>query len=102
MQKLPEIYKNIINKRINNNMEKCIINDNNNYEVNNSNMNKIEINSYIDNLFNSNGYIFNIPVMIKTHDKLYDTYLVTKTNDYLLTINNERIIIDDIISISKR
>ena len=99
MQKLPEIYKNIINKRINNNMEKCIINDNNNYEVNNSNMNKIEINSYIDNLFNSNGCIFNIPVIIKTNDKLYDTYLVTKTNDYLLTINNEKVIIDDIISI---
>ena len=24
-----------------------------------------------DNLFNSNGYIFNIPVIIKTNDKLY-------------------------------
>lgn len=102
LQKLPNIYKNTIDKRINNNMEKCMVNDNNNYEINDSNMNKIEINSYIEDLFSSNTYIFNIPVIIKTNDMTYDTYLATKTNNYLLTIENEKIIIDDIISIKRK
>ena len=56
----------------------------------------------IYNIFNGIGHSYNIPVIIKTKNKEYDTYLVDKTRDIVITIENEHIKIDDIISIEKK
>ncbi len=65
-------------------------------------MTNLEVNNVIDNIFNTTGYAFNIKVIIETKDKLYNTSLIAKRNGYILTLDNDRINIDDIISIKRK
>ncbi len=65
-------------------------------------MTNFDINNVIDNIFNTTGYAFNIKVIIETKDKIYDTSLIAKRNGYILTLDNDRINIDDIISIKRK
>lgn len=96
IKKLPKIYQNNIDKRINNNREVYYSFSNNNNSVN---VNCSNINSTLDDIFNSDRAIYNIRVIINTNNKVYDTYLVARTSTYLLTINQERIPIKDIVSV---
>ncbi len=96
IKKLPKVYQNDINKKINNNKE---------IYYSSAKKNKIEkedIELIIDGLFNKEHNVYNIPVVINTSNKVYDTYLVARTSNYLLTIDQDRIDYNDIISIKRK
>lgn len=81
------IYKNTINKQINNNKNYCIL----------DNIYQNDINS----LFEDISSIYKNKYLIETNSKKYNTYLIGKTDKYLITFNDEKIFIKDIISIKK-
>lgn len=91
MKKLPEIYKNEINKNISNNKKYCYLKNEQEKEEN--------INEKLEKIFNGMGYSYNIPVTIKTTSKEYNTSLVSKTKNNLITLDNDIIKIDEIISL---
>lgn len=101
IKKLPKIYQNDINKTINNNKKMCYVDKNNRKNISLNQMTNTEINDFIDHIFNTTGYAFNTNVMIKTKDNLYHTSIIAKMNNYILTMNEEKIKIEDIISITK-
>lgn len=105
IKKLPKIYQNDINKKINNNKTTYRL-KNSNIEENSDRslkeMTNIEVNEVIDNIFNTTGYAFNIKVIIKTNSKTYNTSLIAKRNGYILTLDQDKIKIDDIISIKRK
>lgn len=92
MKKLPKIYKNEINKNITNNKNYC-------YLQNEKRNTTSSLEEKINDIFSGIGYSYNIPVTIKTKDKVYNTSLVSKTKNNLVTLDNEIIKIDDIISL---
>ena len=55
----------------------------------------------IETLFEDVSSIYKNKYLIKTNKKEYNTYLIGKTDKYLITFNEEKIYIDDIISINK-
>ena len=55
--------------------------------------------SKIDNIFRSNDFIYKKKLHIKTKYSDSDYVIVSKSYDYLLTIDGERIYIDNIIEI---
>lgn len=103
IKKLPKIYQNSIDKHINNNKKTCYIRnitDKENIVLNTMDNNEIDL--VIDEIFNDIGYSFNIPVIIKTNNKTYETSLITRTNGYLLTLDNQKIKLDDIVFIQRK
>lgn len=93
MNKLPNIYKNkniVINT---NNKTYCKFKNTNNSEKDNN------IRDTINSIFKGLGHSYNIPVIIKTKSKEYDTFLVSRTRDNIITIENELIPIDSIIKL---
>lgn len=95
MKKLPEIYKNNINKNINNNKKMCIL-KNVNEEIKEKTVNIEEI---LSKIFNGIGYSYNIPILIETKNKKYETSLITKTKNNVVTIDNDIIPINEIVNI---
>ena len=84
---LPGIYKENNTKKINNNRSVYYSGvDEKKYEDNN-----LEI---------ENEYIFNVPVVIKTVNEVFNTKIVSKVKDHILTSNNRIIKLKDIKSIS--
>lgn len=102
IKKLPKIYQNTINKKINNNKTTCYLKNNSNNDRNYTTMDNISVNSFIDDIFNTTGYVFNIPIIIKTNNNIYNTSLIAKRNGYILTLDNNKIKIDDIVSIQRK
>ena len=94
-KKIPSVFANRIDKKIVNN---------NTYSVTRSDEvfknEKIDVNSKINNIFKSSGYIYKINVEILLKDKTITKKIIGKKNGYLITIDNERISIDDIIDIN--
>lgn len=101
IKELPKIYKNNIDKNINNNKQLYYSGYSNNNTIINTNSD-IDVDLLIDGIFNNKTKVYNIPIIINTSNKIYDTYLVARTSNYLLTINQERIFIKDIISIKRK
>ena len=97
IKKLPKIYQNSIDKKISNNKELYYSAYSKNDSVSNT-----DIDLLIDGIFNNKTKVYNIPVIINTINKSYDTYLVARTSSYLLTIDQERILIKNIISIKRK
>lgn len=96
MKKLPEIYKNNINKKISNNKKVCYLkNINEKEEVIENN----DIEDVLSKIFSGLGYSYNIPVLIETKTNKYETSLITKTKRNLVTIDNDIIPINEIINI---
>lgn len=95
MKKLPEIYKNNINKKINNNKKMCIL-KNVNEEIKEKPVNIEEI---LSKIFNGIGYSYNIPLLIETKNKKYETSLITKTKNNVVTLDNDIIPINEIVNI---
>lgn len=81
------IYKNKMVKEINNNKKYCYLNN-------------IE-HSNINSLFEDISSIYKYKFIIKTNNKEYITHLIGKTSNYLITFNDEKIYLDDIVSIEK-
>ncbi len=96
MKKLPELYKNLNTKPKDNN-KKVYYMKNEERDVKSH-----SIEEELENIFNTLGYSYNIPVEIKTVTTVYHTSLVTKTKENVLTIDNQIIPIKDIIQITRK
>lgn len=94
MKKLPELYKNNINKKINNNKKICYLNKKTE-EIKDTTDNK-NISETLDEIFNGIGYSYNIQVIIETNDSKYETSLIARTKNNIITIDNEVIPINKI------
>lgn len=91
MKKLPEIYKNMINKNIRNNKEYCYL-ENESFEEN-----ELNIEEKLNSIFHGVGYPSNKSVEIVTKEKTYQTSLITRTKNSVITINDETIPLKEII-----
>jgi len=95
MKKLPEIYINNINKKINNNKKVCHVKNKNELEKEPNNIEDV-----LSQIFNGLGYSYNIPVLIETKNNKYETSIITKTKKNIVTIDNDIIPIKEIININ--
>ena len=97
MKELPKLYTNTFNKQIDNSQNYTKIKE---YKEN-INLSKYELNKKINNIFKSKNYIYKIRTIISTKNGIRNETLIGKTNNNLITINNELININDIIDIKK-
>ena len=99
MKKLPKLYTNTFDKKIDNSQEYTKVVDK--IKEESIPTNNYEINKKIDNIFKSNNYIYKIKAKLFLKDKERTETLIGKTNNNLITINNELININDIKDIRK-
>lgn len=93
IKKLPKLYKNEkIN--INNNRKVCYI-EKNNTNIHNNNR------KIINDIFNGIKKPYNIKVYLQTKDLSKETFLVAKNEEFIITIEKEKIPIDSIIKIER-
>ena len=105
-KKLPEIFHNNIDKKLNNNKDVFYsVNDNDDI-INNkdNNLNKnISVNKSIrqkiNEIFASPSYVYKASVIIKTKDNTINKRIIGRNSKYLITMDNEKIDIDSIIDI---
>ena len=95
MKVIPKLYKNE-NAIKENNKRDCLVKEEKKDSTINDNKEK-----ELNNIFNNKGFPFDKKVLIKTTDKIYKTYLVTRTENTVVTLNDEIINVDDIISIER-
>lgn len=93
MKKLPKIYQNEITKKINNNKTVCYLKE----EPLDPYTGIPTILEKIEQVFSGYGYSYNIPVTIKTTSKTYNTSLIAKTGNNIITLDNDIIPISEII-----
>ena len=98
MKKLPKLYTNTFNKKIDNSKEYTRVKEK---ILEEDKLNKYDINKKIDMIFKSNDYIYKINVLIKLNNKELNTTIIGKTNDSLITLDNNLIKISDIYDIKK-
>jgi len=94
--KKKKIFINKLDKKINNNQNYCDVKNENTKENIIEKKDDKSVLDKIDKLFNTNGYIFNIDVTIITTEHEYHTKIASKINNYLVTLDNDIISIDDI------
>lgn len=99
MKKLPEIYQNSLDKKIKNNKVVSYVKKEN---VSFVKCSRDDIYKILDDIFSGIGYSYNIPVIIKTSNKVYDTSLVVRTVNNVVTLDNEVISINDIVDIKRK
>lgn len=101
MKKLPKVFQNEINKPIHNNKKVCYLKseDEENKVVIEESQNE-DINLTLDKIFSGIGYAYNIPVIIKTKTKSYETSLIARSKLNVVTLDNDVIAISDILSIT--
>lgn len=99
MKKLPKIYQNSFDKKFKNNKVVSYVTNEN---IDLERISRDDIHKTLDDVFSGIGYSFNIPVIIKTSDRVYDTSLVVRTDNNIVTLDNEVISINDIISIKRK
>mgnify|MGYP004469326433 FL=1 len=100
-KKVPKIFINKIDK-VNNNKEVFYSFKNNNFEYekkDNIQVNEFDIQNKIDKLFRTNDFIYKKTFHIKTKYSENDYTIISKSYNYLLTIDGSRIYIKDIIDI---
>lgn len=102
MKELPKMYRNRIDKEINNNdkMFSTMYNDKNNIiddrRILINNKNNYTVEQKIANIFNSPNYIYKIDVVITTDRGTSNKRIVGKTMTNLITMDNEYIPINTI------
>lgn len=99
MKKLPDLYTNTFDKKIDNSLEYITIP--NEFIEPNTDLSKYTINKKIENIFKSKNYIYKIKVEISYQDRSIIKTLIGKTKNNLITIDNELIKISDILDIKK-
>lgn len=97
---LPKVFRNNKVVKPNNNMDKFYSKGNSNIEIN-DNLKKVLLNKKIEDLFNPKTFIYKVKAAITLSNGDKEVTLIKKTNDYLLTINNEKLMINDIVDIKK-
>lgn len=97
MKKLPELYKNLNSKPMDNNKKVYYAK-----EKDTRTFQTTTITEELDSIFHSLGYSYNIPVKLVTKTKTIYTSLVARTKENVLTIDNQTIPISDIIEITRQ
>lgn len=101
MKKLPKIYQAESTKKISNNKKHCYIKN-----ITDITENKITENysvaEKLEQIFSGLGYSYNIPLIITTKNKKYNTSLIAKTKNNVITLENEIIPISDIVDIKEK
>lgn len=98
-KKLPEIFHNKIEKKLNNN-------NNVFYSAKTSELDNIEERSElnilqkINKIFSSPNYVYKADVEIKTKENTITTKIIGRNKNYLITMDNKLIYIDDILDIN--
>ena len=92
MKKLPKIYHEQINKKIKNNKEIAYVSREDITEE----KKEESIDDVLNKVFNGIGYSFNIPLRIETFNKVYETSLIAKSNNYLITFDNDTIPLSEV------
>ena len=95
-KELPKIYINNIGK-INNNRE--VYYSYKDMKEDTFHIDLYDIENKIENIFKSNDFVYKKKVHIKTKYSNKDYIIISKSFDYLLTIEGEKIYIDNIIDI---
>ena len=107
-KKLPRIFKNDINKEINNNRSVYYVNseiENDSFyfstrkEKSEDYVKDLDINEKISRIFKPGRHSFNVGVEIITTLKWYDTKIAGKIRDCFVTLDNDVIPLKDIIDI---
>ncbi len=101
MKKLPEIFVNNINKNRSHNDEVYYSYKDHHIEEKH-NVKKVDFNEMqnrINILFKSNDFIYKKKFHIITNNKEDDFIIISKSYDYLLTIDGDKIMIKDILEI---
>ena len=94
---LPDVFPVPVDKKINNVQDSCYARD----EITDTrSSDNLSIESKINRIFNSNDYIYKKKVQIKTRDNILNKTLIGRTENSLLTMDNEKININDIIDIN--
>ena len=88
----PKVFRNNINKNFSNNK--------NVYYYKNEIVNTKNIHQKINDIFASPSYIYKANVEIYLKDKTISKRIIGRNKDYLITMDNDLIRIDDIIDIN--
>ena len=104
MKELPKVFHNKLDKKINNNEN--IFYSNNNEKVTESNITKEaskrtekNIIQKINEIFSSPNYVYKANVEITLKDKTITKRIIGRNKDFIITMDNELIRINDIIDI---
>lgn len=95
MNELPKVFVNPIDHKINNTQD--IFRSDNKYPEYNLNK-KVTIKD-VDNILNSNRHVFRSHVKVLIGNSYKDITIISRQGNFLITIDNEKIPIDDIKSI---
>lgn len=100
-KKLPGVFVNKINTRGNNKKVYYEYKEKeDNFSTNQNKLNiPINIRSKIIDVFRSSHYIYKVDVEIKLKDKVITRRVIGYNESYLITFDNEKILIDDILDI---
>lgn len=99
MKKLPDLYTNTFDKKIDNSLEYITIP--NKIIENTTTLSKYELNKKIENIFKSKNYIYKTKVEISFQNEIKTETIIGKTKNNLITIDNKLININDILDIKK-
>ena len=91
----PKVFKNAINKSINNN-KKVFYSKSKQKEKIDDSRNVIQ---KINDIFTSPNYVYKANVKIKTNNDIITTRIIGRNKDYIITMDNKLIPIKDIIDI---
>ncbi len=98
-KKLPNVFHNKIEKKLNNNSEYYYSSEIKKDEISTPNKN---IRKTITEIFSSPNYIYKANVIIKLKNKEIEKRIIGRNKNYLITMDNETIPIDDIIDIKRK
>lgn len=98
MKKLPNLYTAKFNKKIDNSIDSIIIKT----KTKEERKTKYEINKKIDKIFKSTNYIYKIKVIIDLENESLEETIIGKKGNYLITIENKLININNILDIKKK
>lgn len=97
-KKLPKVFQNKIEKEINNNNK--FFYSANKQASSNEPEKIIDVRKKIQDIFSSTNYIYKASVLIKTESLNIDTKIIGRNKDYLITMDNKTIPIDEIKDIT--
>jgi hypothetical protein len=99
-KKIPKIFVNKIDKNIDNNTKVYYsYKDDFKEEYIEKNVDYFEIQNKINNLFKSSDFVYKKKFLIKTNNFEKEFIIISKSFNYLLTIDGYKILIKDIIDI---
>lgn len=100
--KVPLIFAPKVDKKINNNKEVYYSYLDDEIDIKEENipyLSEYEMQQKINNLFRANDFIYKKKFIIKMKDSEKEYTIISKSYDYLLTIDGSKIMIKDIIDI---